>query len=83
MHIDAKWVEHSHAYSHKMGKRVNEFFCKKVQIIMDNLQPIEETDINPHYIETEYLTNYRFNEFETLDENKVTETHKEISNKIL
>ena len=23
MHIDAKWVEHSHAYSRKMGKRVN------------------------------------------------------------
>ena len=23
MHIEAKWVEHSHAYSHKMGKRVN------------------------------------------------------------
>ena len=36
---------------------------------MDNLQPIEETDINPHYIKTEYLTNYRFNEFEILYEN--------------
>ena len=24
MHIDAKWVEHSHAYSCKMGKRVND-----------------------------------------------------------
>ena len=23
MHIDAKWVEHPHAYSHKMGERVN------------------------------------------------------------
>ena len=23
MHIDAKWVEHSHAYSCKMSKRVN------------------------------------------------------------
>ena len=24
MHIDTKWIEHSHAYSHKMGKRVKE-----------------------------------------------------------
>ena len=31
---------------------------------MDNLQSIEETDIDPHYSEMEYLTNYRFNEFE-------------------
>ena len=38
---------------------------------MDNLQPSEEHDIEPHYIETDYLTNHRFNEFETIDENTV------------
>ena len=55
----------------KLANEFNEFFCKKVQYIMDNLQPIEETDIEPHYIETEYLMNYRFNEFEIIDENTV------------
>ena len=38
---------------------------------MDNLQPIEETDIDAYYIKMEYLMNYRFNEFETIDENTV------------
>ena len=55
----------------KLANEFNEFFCKKVQNIMDNLQPIEETDIDPHYIKTEYLTNCRFNKFETIDENTV------------
>ena len=55
----------------KLANEFNEFSCKKVQTIMDNLQPIEETDIDPHYIEMEYLTNYRFNEFEIIDENTV------------
>ena len=55
----------------KLVNDFNEFFCKKVQTIMDNLQPIEETDIDPHYIEVEYLMNYRFNEFEIIDKNTV------------
>ena len=38
----------------KLTNKFNEFFCKRVQTIMDNLQPIEETDIDPHYIEMEY-----------------------------
>ena len=48
---------------------------------MDNLQPIEETDIDPHYIETEYFMNYRFNEFETLDENIVLKLIKKAATK--
>ena len=59
----------------KLANEFNEFFCKKVQTIMDNLQPIQETSIDPHYIETEYLTNDRFNEFETIDEHS-NETQK-------
>ena len=38
---------------------------------MDNLQPIEENDTDPHYIETEYFMNYKFNEFEIIDKNTV------------
>ena len=53
----------------KLANGFNEFFCKKVQTITDNLQPIEETDIDPHCVEMEYLMNYRCNEFETIDEN--------------
>ena len=41
------------------------FSVKRYKLLWMILQPIEETDINPHYNETEYLTNYRFNEFET------------------
>ena len=65
----------------KLANEFNEFFCKKVQYIMDNLQPIEETDIKPHYIETEYLTNYRFNEFEIIDENTVLKLIKKSTTK--
>ena len=48
---------------------------------MDNLQPTEETDIEPHYIETEYLMNYRFNEFEIIDENTVLKLIKKSTTK--
>ena len=48
---------------------------------MDNLQPIEETDIEPHYVETEYLMNYRFNEFEIIDENTVLQLIKKSTTK--
>ena len=65
----------------KLANKFNEFFCKKVQTIMDNLQSIEETDIDPHYIEMEYLTNYRFNEFEIIDENTVLKLIKKSTTK--
>ena len=58
----------------KLADEFNEFFSKKVQSIMENLQPSEEHDIEPHYIETDYLTNHRFNEFETIDEKTVKES---------
>ena len=48
---------------------------------MDNLQPIEETDIDPHYIEMEYLMNYRFNEFEIIDKNTVLKLIKKSTTK--
>ena len=48
---------------------------------MHNLQPSEEYDIEPHYIETEYLTNHRFNEFETIDKNTVLKLTKESKTK--
>ena len=48
---------------------------------MDNLQAIEGTDIEPYYIETEYLVNYRFNEFEIRDENTVLKPIKKSTTK--
>ena len=48
---------------------------------MDNVQPIEETDIDPYYIEIEYLTNYRCNEFETIDENTLLKLKKKSATK--
>ena len=48
---------------------------------MDNIQPIEQTDIKPHYIETEYLTNYRFNEFEIIDQKTVLKLIKKSTTK--
>ena len=48
---------------------------------MDNLQPSKEHDIEPHYIETEYLTNHRFNEFETIDDNTILKLLKESETK--
>ena len=65
----------------KLANEFNEFFSKKVQSIMDNLQPSEEHDIEPHYTETEYLTNHRFNKFETIDENTVSKLIKESKSK--
>ena len=65
----------------KLANEFNEFFCKKVHTIMDNLQPIEETDIEPHYIKTEYLMNCRFKEFETIDENTVLKLIKKSATK--
>ena len=65
----------------KLCNEFNKFFCKKVQTIMDNLQPIEETDIDPHYIEMEYLMNYRFNEFEIIDKNTVLKLIKKSTTK--
>ena len=65
----------------KLANEFNEFFSKKVQSIMDYLQPSEEHDIEPHYIETYYLTNHRFNEFETIDENTVLKLIKESKTK--
>ena len=56
------FVEMNHSHipltddKQKLANEFNEFFCKKVQTIMDNLQPIEEKDIDPHCIEMEYLT---------------------------
>ena len=35
----------------------------------------------PHYLETEYLTNHRFNEFETIDENAILKLIKESKTK--
>ena len=65
----------------KLANEFNEFICKKVQTIMNNLQPIEETDIDPHYIEMEYLMNYRFKEFEIIDENTVLKPIKKSATK--
>ena len=48
---------------------------------MDNLQPIEETDIGPYYIKMEYLMNYIFDKFETIDENTVLKLIKKSSTK--
>ena len=48
---------------------------------MDNLQPIEEHDTDPHYIETDYITNHRFNEFKTIDENTILKLIKESKTK--
>ena len=48
---------------------------------MDNLQPIEETDIDPHYIEVEYPINYRFKELEIIDENTVLKLIKKSTTK--
>ena len=48
---------------------------------MDNLQPIEETDIDPYYIKMEHLMNYRFNEFETIDEKTVLKLIKKSATK--
>ena len=61
----------------KLANEFNEFFIKKVQSILENLQPSEEHDIEPHYIETDYLTNHKFNEFGTIDENIVHKLIKE------
>ena len=65
----------------KLANEFNEFFCKKVQTILDNLQPIEETDIDLHYIEMDYLTNYTFNEFEIIDKNTVLKLIKKSTTK--
>ena len=65
----------------KLANEFNEFFCRKVQTIKDNLQPIEETDIDPHYIEMEYLINYRFNEFEIIHKNTVLKLIKKSTTK--
>ena len=65
----------------KLANEFNEFFGKKVQSIMDNLQPSKEYGIEPHHIETEYLTNHRFNEFETIDKNTVLKLIKESKTK--
>ena len=48
---------------------------------MDTLQPIEEIDIDPYYMEMEYLINYRLNEFETIDENTVLKPLKKSTTK--
>ena len=37
MHIDAKWVEHSHAYSHKMGERVKK---NDISELIQNKDPL-------------------------------------------
>ena len=65
----------------KLANEFNEFYCKKVQTIMDNLHPIEENDVDSYYIEMEYLLNYRFNEFETIDENTVLKCIKKSATK--
>ena len=48
---------------------------------MDYLQPIEEHDTDPQYIETDYNTNHRFNEFKTIDENIILKIIKESKTK--
>ena len=48
---------------------------------MDYLQPIKEHDTNPHYIETDYNTKHRFNEFKTIDENTILKIIKESKTK--
>ena len=65
----------------KLANEFNEFFRTKIQKIMDYLQPTEEHDTEPHYIETDYITNHRFNEFETLDENTILKLIKESKTK--
>ena len=46
-------------------------FSEKGTIYYGQFTTCEEYDIEPHYIETGYLTNHRFNEFETIDKNTV------------
>ena len=45
----------------KLANEFNEFFRTKIQKITDYLQPAKEHDTDPHYIETDYITNHRFN----------------------
>ena len=65
----------------KLANEFNEFFRTKIQKIMDDLQPAEEHDTEPHYIETDYITNHRFNEFKTMDENTILKLIKESKTK--
>ena len=65
----------------KLANEFNEFFRTKIQKIMDYLQPTEEHDTEPPYIETDYITNHRFNEFETIDENTILKLIKESKTK--
>ena len=65
----------------KLANEFNESFSKKVQSIMNYLQASAEHDIEPHYTETDYLTNYRLDEFETRDENTVLKLIKESKTK--
>ena len=65
----------------KLANEFNEYFRTKIQKIMDYLQPIEEHDTNPHYIETDYITNHRFNEFKTIDEDTILKLIKESKSK--
>ena len=57
------------------------FSVKRYNLLWIIIQPIEETDIDPHYIETGYLTNYRFHEFEIIDENTVLKLIKKSTTK--
>ena len=57
------------------------YFRTKIQKIIDYLQPIEEHDTDPHYIETDYITNHRFNEFKTIDEDTILKLIKESKTK--
>ena len=52
-----------------------------IQKIMDYLQPTKQHDTEPHYIETDYITNHRFNEFEIIDENTILKLIKESKTK--
>ena len=66
---------------HKLANEFNEYFRTKIQKIMDYLQPIEEHDTDPHYIKTDYITNHRFNEFKTIDEDTILKLIKESKTK--